>query len=240
MHYYGGKYRTGKEIAEILKQIIAKNKIKGYIEPFCGALGVLRHMTGDYFNCYASDGCEDLIMLWKLIQEGKFRKPNMTETKWLKLKNSEPSALRAYAGFGCSFSGQWFQAYSQKYIGTRDQNQESYDGLMKISPFIKDVTFKYGDYKKHSKKIEKGGYLIYCDPPYIESCIKHKASLFDFDHKEFWNVMRLWKSWGNIVVISERIAPRDFKCIWRKKLTNTPARSSGSTTTETYSDKLFI
>ena len=233
MHYYGGKYRTGKEIAEVLKQITNTVNIKGYIEPFCGALGVMRHMTDDYYECYASDGCEDLIMLWKEVQQNTFKKPNMTEKLWLRLKESKiPSALRAYAGFGCSFSGQWFSAYSQKYKET-SQNDEAYNGLMKVQPFIKNISFNHRDYKKHSKKIEKGGYLIYCDPPYTNSYVKHKACSYDFNHEEFWNIMRLWKKWGNIVVISERSAPRDFKCIWKKSLTNLNNKSQ-------YSDKLFI
>ena len=233
MHYYGGKYRTGKEIAEILKQITTKINIKGYIEPFCGALGVFRHMTDDYYDCYASDGCEDLIMLWKEVQQNTFKKPNMTEKLWLRLKESKnPSALRAYAGFGCSFSGQWFISYSQNYIGDRNQNNESYNGLMKIQPFIKNIKFSHKDYRKYSRKLEKGGYLIYCDPPYANSSLKHKASSYDFNHEEFWNIMRLWRKWGNIVVISERSVPKDFKCIWKKSLKNIDHKK--------YSDKLFI
>ena len=106
MKYYGGKVRTGNEISQILKQITEKCKIKGYIEPFCGANGVMRHMTDSYYKCYGFDACEDLVMLWNAIQNNEFRRSVMTEEKWLSLKNSnKPSALRGYAGFGCSFNG---------------------------------------------------------------------------------------------------------------------------------------
>ena len=237
MHYYGGKYRTGKEIAEILKKITRQIKINGYIEPFCGALGVMRHMTNDYYPCYAFDGCEDLILLWKAIQDNSFKKPEMTEKKWLELKYSTiPSALRAYAGFGCSFSGRWFSTYDQKYSKNIDRNQQVYNSIINIS--ISNVTFCYKDYKKHLKKIENGGYLIYCDPPYAESLNKHKASSFNFDSNEFWNIMRKWKLWGNIVVISERHAPRDFTCIWKKKIANLHVDNLGKK--NEYEDKLFI
>ena len=236
MHYYGGKYKSGKQISEILKQITATITIKGYIEPFCGALGVFRHMTNDYYECHASDGCEDLIILWKEVQQNTFKKPNMTEKLWLKLKESRnPSALRAYAGFGCSFSGVWFSTYEQKYIKHLGSEQ-AYESLMKIRPFIKNIKFSHKDYKKYSRKLEKGGYLIYCDPPYANSSLKHKASSYDFNHEEFWNIMRLWRKCGNIVVISERSAPRDFKCIWKKEVTNLePGREKSK-----YIDKLFI
>lgn len=233
MHYYGGKSRSGKDIAEILKLIIQNSdSIKGYIEPFCGALGVMRHMTDDYYKCYAFDGCEDLIMLWKELQKDKFKKPNINEKKWLELKKSDkPSALRGYAGFGLSYSGQWFRAYSQKYIGhARDQNTESYNGLIKIS--TKNVKFAHKDYKNHLKDIENGGYLIYCDPPYSDSLNEHIGSSAKFNEVEFWDTVRKWKKWGNIVVVSERTAPKDFKCIWRRQLSNINKT--------TYIDKLFI
>jgi len=231
MRYYGGKARTGKEIAKILKEFVSDTK--GYIEPFCGALGVMRHMSE--YNCYASDGCKDLIMLWKEVQEDKFEKPEMTEEKWEELKESKiPSALRAYAGFGCSFGGQWFKGYAQKYSKVRNYNDSTYNGIQKIKHNIKKVKFSHRDYKKHHKKIENGGYLIYCDPPYTNSFQNHKGSTHGFDHQEFWNTMRKWTRWGNIVVVSERSAPKDFKCIWSKSLHNSVCKES-----RWYTDKLF-
>ena len=233
MHYYGGKYRSGKEIAEIIKELMLYNELKGYIEPFCGALGVLKHMTNNVYPCYASDGCEDLIMLWIQVQNNEFKKPFMNEEIWTYLKKSnEPSALRAYAGFGLSYSGKWFSSYSQKYIGLRDQNKESYNSILKITPNIKNVSFSHRDYRNHLKQIESGGYLIYCDPPYVNSVNKHIGSSFNFDIVEFWSIMRLWRSWDNIVVVSERSAPDDFKCIWSRKLLNLDKTL--------YIDKLFI
>jgi site-specific DNA-adenine methylase len=46
--YHGGKYRHGKEIADIIKIIYDKqppDSIVGYIEPFCGMCGVYRHIV---------------------------------------------------------------------------------------------------------------------------------------------------------------------------------------------------
>jgi len=233
MHYYGGKYRTGREISEILKKLIKGKKIKGYIEPFCGALGVLKHMTDEYYQCYASDGCEDLILLWKEVQEEKFKKPNMNEELWYKLKyDNKSSSLRGFAGFGSSYCGRWFSTYANKYFVGRDQNEESYNAIMKIQQYIKDVKFYYKDYKTYSKKLESGGYLVYCDPPYEDSGEKYNASKIDFNTLEFWETVRLWKKYGNIVVVSERKAPKDFKCIWKKKLSNIDK--------SIYQDKLFI
>ena len=242
MHYYGGKYKSGKDISNILKSITNEIKIKGYIEPFCGALGVMRHMTNNYFKCYAFDGCEDIILLWKSVQNNKFKKPNITKNKWLELKKTnKPSALRAYAGFGLSYGGRWFSAYSQDYfdrtLTKRNQNDESYNSINnKIKNNINNVIFEHRDYKNHLKDIEKGGYLIYCDPPYVNSFEKHKGSKHKFDCKEFWDIIKKWKNWGNIIVVSERKAPKEYKCIWSKKIYN----SSTNKSNETYTDKLYI
>jgi site-specific DNA-adenine methylase len=189
-------------------------------------------MTNNGFKCYASDSCEDLIMLWKEVIKDTFKKPIINEKKWLELKNSKPSALRGYAGFGLSYSGQWFRAYSQNYIGSRNQNDESYNSIMKIKDSIKNVKFRHSDYKNHLKDIENGGYLIYCDPPYVNSLNSYKGSKFQFNSMEFWEIVKKWKKWGNIVVVSERYSPFKFECLLEKKLSNIDKTN--------YTEKLFL
>ncbi len=57
--YHGGKQRLGKKLAEIIVDTsldIVEDEnweIKGYCEPFCGMLGVYRHIP-DFFEeeCY--------------------------------------------------------------------------------------------------------------------------------------------------------------------------------------------
>jgi len=116
MRYLGGKNRLGKEIAQVLKKYGEKTKLKKYIEPFCGSLGVSIHMVDDY-NVYVSDIQKDIILLWKEIQNGTFKYPrNVTKRTWLKYKNDKnPSAMRAFIGFGCSFGGKWFSTFAEDY-----------------------------------------------------------------------------------------------------------------------------
>jgi hypothetical protein len=46
MKYLGGKQRLGKHLAPFLHEIWEKNpNLIGYMEPFCGSLGVLNNMT---------------------------------------------------------------------------------------------------------------------------------------------------------------------------------------------------
>ena len=74
MRYLGGKNKLGKEISEVLKKYAPQDSVKGYIEPFCGSLGVTIHMA-DHYKTYVSDIQKDLIMLWKEINTGTFKYP---------------------------------------------------------------------------------------------------------------------------------------------------------------------
>ena len=92
-----------------------------------------------------------------------------------------------------------------------------------------------GDIREGIKYFQSKKYkVLYCDPPYVKSAVKHKASNYDFNADEFWEVVREWSLNGNIVVISEREAPDDFECIWSRNLQN-PIKGGGNS----YVDCLF-
>lgn len=220
MKYLGGKYFLGKEISNILSEFINED-VDGYLEPFCGALGVLKRMTSKFKNCEASDTHSDLIELWKKVQNNTFIPPDtMTEEKYYKIKNTKsPSALKAFVGFGCSFGGKYFSGYAQKYTGGKKENylQAAKNSINYLRPDIQNVIFRcisYDKLKPHNK-------LIYCDPPYMYNNfpVKYRNSTKKynvFDNNNFWDIMRKWSK-NNIVVISETHAPDDFVCIWEKK-----------------------
>ena len=68
MKYLGGKYFIGKDISDVMKKLVKKEDVNGYLEPFCGALSVLTHMNEE-FDCIASDYHPDLIEMWKKVQK---------------------------------------------------------------------------------------------------------------------------------------------------------------------------
>jgi len=61
MKYMGGKKILGKHIALIITNYTKYMEFITYLEPFCGVLGVLVHMTQHFQNCYAYDLHPDLI-----------------------------------------------------------------------------------------------------------------------------------------------------------------------------------
>jgi site-specific DNA-adenine methylase len=219
MKYLGGKHKIGKKIAHFLISKCPADEVNGYLEPFCGSLGVFKHMTNSgYKKCIASDIQPDLIEMWKRLQKGTLKIPDeITEEDYNRLKNldsNKPNTTRAIAGFFLSFGGKYFAGYSQKWAGSsgRDFLQEFKNGIDKIKPQIQhtNVIFEhksYNDWEPHNM-------LIYCDPPYQGT--EAYSSVEKFDHDKFWETMRKWSK-NNKVFISEETAPKDFKSIWSKQ-----------------------
>jgi len=235
MKYLGGKQRLGKHLAVILKQYIDKSvtkyDIKTYMEPFCGALGVLQNMTDISLNIIASDYHPDLIEMWKAVKDGTLNPPDsVSEETYLhyKLNIESPHALKGFFGFGSSFGGRYYACYAQKYVKNKKENfcLEAKHSVERKRPLIQKVSFKCKDYTKLTPKNQ----FIYCDPPYrnTKHPIKYRRDVkyYDvFDSDAFWVIMREWSK-TNVVIISELTAPDDFIEIWHKEKTRTACQST--------------
>jgi len=198
MHYLGGKFRIGREIVSVLKNLRKENQV--YIEPFIGAGWTMIHMDG---KRKGFDIHPELISLWKALQNGWIPPNEISEIEYKNAKNGEcKSYLKGFIGFGCSFSGKWFGGMARSK--NRNYALNAKNSLLKKVKLLQDVEFKCLDYKK----VRVRDSLIYCDPPYANTT-EYKNQ---FDSKEFWNYMRRWRE-RNIVVVSEYVAPSDFKCI---------------------------
>ena len=218
MKYLGGKYMLGKDISSVLLKF--SNNVDGYIEPFCGALGVLKRMTPHFDNCSASDTHPDLILLWKEVKNNSFIPPQeVSEDDYNRIKLLQsPNSLKAFVGFSCSFGGAYFSGYAQKYTGTKKENflQAGTNSIHKLRPFIQNVKFECISYDL----LNPVNKLIYCDPPYKNRNFpvkyrKQEKHYDKFDHTKFWDIMRVWSK-NNIVIISEIEAPDDFIVIFEK------------------------
>lgn len=215
MKYLGGKHGIGKELSQFLYENCPPECVDGYLEPFCGSLGVFKYMTTlGYKKCEASDIQKDLIEMWKQIQKGTLKIPNnISEAKYNKLKQEKsPNAMKAVAGFGLSFGGKFFAGYSQKWSGSsgRDFLKEFKNSIEKITPNIQQKNVKFSN--KSYLEFKPKNMLIYCDPPYKET---QSYTTGSFDHELFWKTIKEWSK-NNYVFISEESAPKGFKTIWKK------------------------
>lgn len=226
MRYLGGKYKTGKEISVLLKEIYLKNNCQHYYEPFCGSLNVIKHI--DFTNnLYASDGCKDLIMLWTELKNNQFVFPSDVSKEVHKLlKNKEPSSLRAYYGFGHSFAGIWFATYNF--------NEGLNRSLIRKLDAIKKINFTHCDYNKIDVAPNS---LIYCDPPYTNVCNNY-GSEFSFNKNQFWEQCERWNEEGHTVVVSNTEAPETWVSIWNKPTRNN--LNNLTTQKSIFNDHLYV
>jgi DNA adenine methylase len=251
MKYLGGKQRLGRYIAPVLKELWNTNpNFDGYMEPFCGSLGVLQNMTTlDTTTIIANDYHPDLIEMWKKVQNNTLVYPNsINEEQYHNAKNIiSPSGIKAFIGFGLSFGGKYFGGYAMKYLNNKKEDflQEMKNSLDRIRPKIQNVQFNSIDYTT----LEPTNLLIYCDPPYKfnKFPIKYRrdTKYYDlFDNDLFWDIMREWSK-TNLVVISEMNAPNDFIEIWSKTMNRTASQSQKTrfkdiNTAKRKIEKLFI
>jgi len=199
MRYFGGKAKIASKIARFLNNIRVDGQM--YVEPFIGSANIAQYIDEPK---YCLDNCEDLILLWQDLQKG-WKPPNyISEEEYLKLKTDKSSALRAFAGFGCSHSGKFFGGYAKE--GKRNFAEDARKSLQKKLVNLKNTKFECKDYRS----LSFNNCLIYCDPPYRNTC--KDFAVKGFDHDEFWSIMRKWSK-NNIVIVSEYKAPDDFLCV---------------------------
>jgi len=76
MKYLGGKHGIGKHIAEFMVKECPPDNVDGYLEPFCGSLGVFKQMTDKGYNEYiASDYHPDAGVLLRPLSRGRHVDP---------------------------------------------------------------------------------------------------------------------------------------------------------------------
>lgn len=99
--YMGGKSRIASKIRE---HLISHGATR-YVEPFVGGGAVLTAVAGDFAEITANDAHEDLIDLYRALQAGWVPPEVVTEEEFNALRSADPSPLRTFAGFCCSYGG---------------------------------------------------------------------------------------------------------------------------------------
>ncbi len=203
MRYMGGKSRLGKRLAAVIQSY----NPTAYDEPFCGMFSVGKHVVAKRRT--AGDIHPDLILFHQAVTEGWVPPASVGEEEYARLKAGEPSALRGYVGFAYSFYGKFFGGYAR--AKGMDFGHFARSTTLKTAPMIADVKFRCQSYKDYDGDAD----VLYCDPPY--------KGTTDFSHgtfktEEFWDWVR---SRREIVIVSEYVAPEDFKVIWEQQVTTT-------------------
>lgn len=228
MRYMGGKSRIAKRIAPFL--IADGIRCHTYLEPFIGGGSVFAEVSPYFAVAVASDVNRDLILLWQALAAG-WEPPNtLTHEEWKTLRDAEPSALRAFAGFGCSFGGRFFEGYARArgddYCGAARRGL-----LRKLSLMHPAPEFHHVPYDAWSPG---EGTLVYCDPPYANT--KPYSAVDSFDSDRFWKVAEGWAESGATVLVSEYAAPAPWREVWSAEVKMTVHRDDNRRTAV---EKLF-
>lgn len=234
--YQGGKQKLGKKIKNRILELERKfvGRTLPYLEPFVGFCGVLQHFNGEHRLLSACDSNEDIIALWRQLQEGWTPPVMCSKNRYEELKlSTSHTAERGFISFACSYGGIYFSGYrpNRSYSGkTVNYLEISSRKLVQVAQKVKQVDFLPStDYWN----LNPQNMLVYCDPPYKGNVFR-EPFFKNFDSDKFWHIMREWSK-NNFVVISERSAPEDFIIVWEDVCTTGHAGSQN-----TQKEYLFI
>lgn len=224
-----------------------------YLEPMMGMLGVGQHFAAEQLaredrQVHLCDANQDLIAMWQSVQEGSWFPPStctrqyydyLKESfRWDLKADKKTRADRIFIGCVASYGGNCFSGgYRLDYAAKahRDYLQEAARSVEKIRPLLIHATIHdardYGAWDPRDS-------LVYCDPPYKDNKLGPK-SFRTFDHQRFWDTMRAWseEARGNLVLISERVAPDDFVPVWTARSTLTVSRTGYENTEHLFTHK---
>lgn len=223
MMYVGGKSKVARQIANFIEGLRVGRAVD---ERFCGALWVTAELGGVR---YASDLCRPLITMYEHLQRGWEPPEELSEETYLQLKQrrDDNDPLTAFAGFGCSHMGVYFASYA------RQKNRQGVpynfargarNSLRRKFSRLDGVVFRCGDYRDVDGPDDA---VLYLDPPYRATDPKAYRAVPSFNHDDFWSWCRRLRAEGRMLVISEYVAPADFRCV-AEFPTETQLRSGNS------------
>ncbi len=207
MQYMGGKGRIASRLADVILSF--KGETHTYIEPFIGG-GFIFHKVAPHFDvAIGSDAMPDLVLLWQSVKNGWVPPQRVSREQYAELRHAEPSALRAFAGFGCSFGGKWFGGYASNKRGDDFAGAAGRGIEIKRQGFGDNTRIVLKDYRDHAPG---HGCLVYCDPPYAGTTPYSGAP--SWDAEEFWRTAEKWSLAGAVVLVSEYQAPEGWVPVW--------------------------
>ena len=173
MQYMGGKVRIAKHLVPVLQERL-KDK-DTFVDLFCGSCNIISAIKAP--NRIANDLHKELIALHKAVQQGWVPPSVVTEEDYKQAKQAEDH-IKAFIGFGCSFSGKYFGGYARG-DGDRNYALNAKNTLLKKHQNMKDVEF----FNLHYSEVNiPSNSLVYCDIPYKDTT---KYSTDSFDHSSF-------------------------------------------------------
>ena len=221
MKYIGSKAKISQDIVKIIHEIIERQNIGIYVEPFVGGFNVIdkvkcnKRVANDIDNipidlvqgCLSGDF--DLSLLTDIPTKPHFYNVRDNPDVYEKAYRS---AILLFGSYNARVYGGCYGAFAKTKQGTiRNYFQEAKRNFEKQLPNLVEIELHNKDYKE----LNYTNALIYCDIPYKNS-IGYKHS---FNHDEFYEWCKEQKNKGNTLLISEYEMPETwFECVWEKEV----------------------
>lgn len=212
MMYQGGKARIAGPIAERLIALAAPGRT--YVEPFLGSAAVFSRVAPHYDRAVGADAVEDLVLMWRAACDGWAPPEDLSLAEYEALRHAPPSALRAFAGFPCSFGGKWFGGYARDPKSPRNFARTGSRSIVRRAAGLAGAEIRHADYRRLGDVIGPGS-VVYCDPPYAGTLAYAGAGAFD--SAEFWATAERWSAAGAVVLVSEYAAPAGWDEVWSQE-----------------------
>lgn len=207
--YQGGKARIAKPIAEILRREAGPGRT--YVEPFLGSAAVFHRVAPEFPAAIGADAMPDVALLWQAAARGWEPPEDLTEEHYRALRPAAPSAIRAFAGFPCSFGGKWFGGYARDPKSDRNYARAASRSIVSRAAGLRGAHILHADYRELAP-YATADTVVYCDPPYAETLAYAGAGTFD--SAAFWAEMTEWAHRGARVFVSEYQAPAGWTSVW--------------------------
>jgi DNA adenine methylase len=227
MQYMGGKARIARYVAPVIIERIKVTGAQVYWEPFLGGANMFTRIVPHVEVAIGSDIMPDLIMMWQAVQQGWLPPDLITREQYAALRHATPSALRAFAGFGCSFGGKWFGGYGtqkDRGRGTTEVQDASRRSVARDAPIMQRAHVALLNYREARPR---PGWVVYCDPPYAGTTAYAGADAWDAD--AFWKTAESWARSGCHVLVSEYAAPDGWRCAWEGSTPSSLKRDDNTT-----------
>jgi DNA adenine methylase len=233
MRYMGGKGRVARQLSEVI--LTSTTGRDYYLEPFIGGAYMFARMAPHFRFPAGGDAMKDTALYWQAIRDGWEPPEWISREEYKALKTAEPSPLRAFAGFGCSFGGKWFGGYgAQKIDYKHPENHVSYGSMRTSIAKREALRGSLIDHIDYQRWHPGAGCVVYCDPPYSDTTAYAGMPLFDSDL--FWKIADQWVNSGASVFVSEYSAPDHWNEIWSQ---STPSSLKLDDNTSRVTERLF-
>jgi DNA adenine methylase len=196
VRYLGGKTRIAKQLAAEIDKVRRPGQLVW--DAFCGGLSMTRALAVNG-PVYSTDACAPLINLYRAVQTGWDPPTEVDEATYRAAKllpDTDP--MKAFCGFGCSFSGKWFAGYAKRSSGTKTGGpynpvKASRNAIVKDCVGLSLDIVDFTAVKPHSTDA-----VLYLDPPYIGTA--EYVGCAPFNHVIFYDRVREWSAHCHVFV----------------------------------------